>query len=183
MILKTSNLRTSLSLDHQVILISDENPFCCFLSFYFLFYVCSTISYSWISNNSWQKNNCTWRGKGISCERTTPLLKNGALRFITGYIQFPGAFGDRVKFIPARAGYQHFFLKHFFGAVDIGTGILIYPDYSYCKISYGVGLGYKFLLNKNFLQFSVAYEHTKRDAVGYFGWVNYRIAYGISFKN
>jgi hypothetical protein len=102
---------------------------------------------------------------------------------MSGYTQFPGAYGYRVKFIPVRAGYQHDFLKRFFAAADIGTGILVYPDYTYARLSYGLDLGYKFLLKKNFLQFSIAYEHTKQDLYGYYGWVNYRLAYGINFKN
>ena len=121
-------------------------------------------------------------GVGISAEAAKNLFQKGAVRLYSGYTQFPKDIGGRVRFIPVRAGYQQELFKNVFAFADAGTGTLFYPSFHYTRLSYDIGATYRIQLLKNFFQLSIAYNHTKDNSESYFGWVDYRIAYGFNFK-
>ncbi|HEV7782700.1 MAG TPA: hypothetical protein VGO58_15605, partial [Chitinophagaceae bacterium] len=142
-----------------------------------------------VSDNS--ANEKGRKGVGGSFEYSHHLFSNSGLRVYGGVEQFhtPGRSNDQIKYFSLRGGYQHWLSKdrvQIWGDAGI-AGLEYLSGGGYTLFTFSAGGGYLVSLSKmSFLQLQAFYVYTDSnepfDTYGYYGWVTFRVAYGIRFK-
>lgn len=109
-------------------------------------------------------------GLGASTEGVFNFNASSAFRVYAGYSSFKGKFlGDKVSFVPVRAGYQYFISpEDLYVYGEGGPVFYVGGDHSPPQITLAFGAGSQFIISdKSIFNFSVFYNYIKGPSVNY----------------